>query len=94
MKIIKDMIRFLACGIILISVGANINNQLVTLRQAWRKNAELEAKIAQLAEENRVWNKKVEYASSSAYLEGQVRDKLGMGDKDDYWIVLPEEKEE
>ena len=88
------MIRFLACGIILVSVGVNIKNQLVTLRQAWRKNADLEAKIIQLTEENRIWGKKVEYATSSAYLEGQVRDKLGMGDKDDYWIVLPEKKEE
>jgi hypothetical protein len=92
MKIIKDMIRFLACGIILVSVGININNQLTTLRQALRKNKELEVKITQLTEENRVWAEKVKYASSSAYLEGQVRDKLGMGDKDDYWIVLPEKK--
>lgn len=89
MKIIKDIIQVLACGIILVSVGANINNQLGTLLEARQKNKELAEEIKKLSEENRIWERKIEYATSSAFLEQEVRDKLGMGGRDDYWVILP-----
>lgn len=89
MKIIKDIIQVLVCGIIVIFVGININNQLGTLLEARRRNAELDKEIKKFSEENRIWEKKIEYATSSAFLEEEVRDKLGMGGRDDYWVVLP-----
>lgn len=86
MKIIKNIIQVLVCGIIVISVGININNQLGTLLEARRRNEELDKEIKKLSEENRIWEKKIEYATSSAFLEQEVRDKLGMGGRDDYWV--------
>lgn len=69
-------------------MGININNQLETLLEARRSNEELDKEIKKISEENWIWEKKIEYATSSAFLEQEVREKLGMGERNDYWIDL------
>ena len=91
MKIIKNI--FLSCVFIAI-IGSSILNiisQLSILSEAKQKNEELTQKNYVLEKENVGLKNKIAYATTSAFLEQQVRDKLGMGKETDYWIRMPEE---
>lgn len=71
----------------------NIKNQYKTLQEAQKQNSEMEKKILKLDEENQVLNQKIVYATSSAFLEEETRDKLGLGTENDVWLELGEEKD-
>lgn len=94
MKIIKNIAGLLISGIILVSVALNINKQLNTLIEAKRTNRQMAEEIERLERENRVWEEKIGYSTTSAFLEEEVREKLGMGEREDYWLELPEGNEE
>lgn len=76
---------------ITISIWINLIRQWGNLAKASRQVAENEAEIARLIEENRMWEEKVAISTSSAYLEQEARDKLGLGGVNDYWLLLPPE---
>lgn len=74
-----------------LSVFLNIKNQYSTLREAESKNNELEYKIENLKLEKQKLIKKIEYATSSAFISQQIHDKLSLGTIDDVWIIMPTE---
>lgn len=74
-----------------ISVLLNIKNQYFTLKEAENKNDQLVKKIEDLNSEKQKLIKKIEYATSSAFLDQQIRDKLAMGTENDVWLIVPTE---
>jgi cell division protein FtsB len=89
------MKRFFLLILGLIITGSIINNiktQYDTLREAKRLNLKTEKEILKLSEENQILNQKIEYATSSAFVDQEARDKLGIGRENDVWLRLkPEE---
>ena len=90
---IKDVFLYLIGGIILLSVGLNVNKQFGILWGARERNEEIREEIEKLTEENIRMKQGIEYATSSAFISRQARKSFGMGGEDDYWLILPEEKE-
>lgn len=78
--------------IIAISVGLNVFRQYSTLIDAEKRNKEMTVEINNLKDTNRILERKIEYATSSAYIEQQGRDKFGLGGENDYWIIATEKK--
>ena len=89
------MKRFLLIILGLVITGSIINNiktQYITLREAKSLNLKTEREIAKLNQENQILNKKIEYATSSAFLDQEAHENLGMGNENDVWLKLkPEE---
>jgi cell division protein FtsB len=79
----------------LIITGSIINNiitQFGTLKEAKRQNLKMEQEITSLLQENQILNQRIEYATSSAFIDQEAHDKLGMGRENDVWLKLkPEE---
>jgi len=92
MEKIKKIFLIIIGGIILISTFLNIKNQYSTLKEAENKNAELQSKIQNLVVSKQKLGKQIEYATSSAFREQQTRELLGLGQENDVWLALPEEK--
>jgi len=78
--------------IISISIIGNIKTQYITLKDAEKQNLKIEREISKLNQENQILNQKVEYATSSAFLEQEAHDKLALGNENDVWLNLGEEK--
>jgi hypothetical protein len=86
-------ISFRLIGLILIiSTILNIRNQYLTLKDAEKKNNELKTKIENMMVLKQKMFKQIEYATSSAFIEQQKRQLLGLGTENDFWLILPEEK--
>jgi len=92
-RIIKRIFLYLSGGIILLSVGLNINKQFGILWGARERNEEVRKEIVKLTEENAKMKQAIEYATSSAFIDRQARKSFGLGGENDYWLILPEEKE-
>ncbi len=91
----KEGLKRLLMGTILlvvtVSMWINILEQWGTLLEARKKIADIKGNNAMTEEEVRRLTKKVEDSTRSAYLAQQARDKLGLGEENDYWLKLPEE---
>ncbi|MFA6184727.1 MAG: septum formation initiator family protein [Candidatus Shapirobacteria bacterium] len=74
------------------SIIGNIKTQYSTLKEAEKQNLKIEKEISKFNQENQILNQKVEYATSSAFLEQEARDKLALGNESDVWLDLGEEK--
>ncbi|MPM37416.1 hypothetical protein SDC9_84033 [bioreactor metagenome] len=72
-----------------LSVFFNVKNQYSTLKEAESKNDQLTKKIEILNLEKQKLIKKIEYASSSSFLDQQIHDKLAMGKENDVWLIVP-----
>ena len=85
-----DKFKYWLINGILIIIGTaaiiRITVQYNILREAKIKNAEVQGKIEKLKEDNLIWIAKINYATTSAYMEREVRNKLGMGKEGDVWI--------
>jgi cell division protein FtsB len=88
----KIVALFLITFIILSSTAINITKQYYTLNQADKKNESVKFEINDLKKENINLKNQIEYATSSAYIDQQIRDKFGLGTENDVWLILPEEK--
>jgi hypothetical protein len=73
--------------IIVISAWTNIIQQMVILHEAESRNKKAEEKISKLMEENQKYEKQVEYATTSAYKQRQVREDLGLGNNGEVWLA-------
>lgn len=86
------LIKFIGLNLILayIGIGALINviKQYNLIKQAKIKNEQIREKIIKLEEENHKYKLMIDYATSSAFLDQQVRDKLGLGKPGDVWIKI------
>lgn len=76
---------------LVVSVFFNIKNQYFTLKEAENKNDQLTNKIDELKLEKQKLIKKIEYATTSAYINQQIHDKLAMGTENDVWLMVPTE---
>ena len=80
-------------GLILIfSTLFNIRNQYLTLKDAEKKNNELKIKIENMNKLKQKMVKQIEYTTSSAFVDQQRKQLLGLGEEKDFWLVLPEEE--
>lgn len=89
------MKRFLLITLGLIISGSiigNIKTQYSTLKEAEKQNLKIEGEISKLSFENQILNQKIAEATTSAFLEKEARDKLAMGEPNDVWLNLGEEK--
>lgn len=77
--------------VVCLSAGLNIKNQYSTLKEAENKNQELEIKIEKMGSLKQRIIRQIEYATTSAFRERQVRQLLGMGSENDAWLELSEE---
>lgn len=76
--------------IVIVSIWVNLGKQWINLRRVKEEIADNRAKIINLSDGKKAWIEKIKESTSSAYLEREVRDKLGMGRENDYWIIMPE----
>ncbi|MDD4785033.1 MAG: septum formation initiator family protein [Candidatus Shapirobacteria bacterium] len=84
----------LILGLIIIgSIISNIKNQYNTLREARKINLKTEKEIIRLVEENQILSQKIEYATSSAFIDQKAREDLGMGRENDVWLKLEKEED-
>ncbi|MDD2483237.1 MAG: septum formation initiator family protein [Candidatus Shapirobacteria bacterium] len=89
------MKRFFLIILGLILTGSIINNiktQYSTLKEARSLNYKTEKEIAKLIQENQILNKKIEYATSSAFIDQEAHENFGMGKENDVWLKLNEEE--
>ena len=89
------MKRFLLIVLGLILTGSIINNiktQYITLNEAKNLNLKTEKEIIKLKQENQILNQKIEYATSSAFIDQEAHENLGMGKENDVWLKLNEEE--
>ncbi len=90
---IKKIIWVLLTVIVLLSTLVNMKNQFNTLRLAKSKNEELVLKLEQMNVLKNNLVKKIEYATSSAFVNSQRKELLGLGTDDDYWLDIEEDQE-
>ncbi len=87
------IISFRLIGLVLIiSTILNIRNQYLTLKDAQKKNNELVMKVENMTKLKQKMIKQIEYATSSAFVDQQQRQLLGLGTENDFWLILGEEK--
>ncbi|MBU4210626.1 hypothetical protein KKC08_01495 [Patescibacteria group bacterium] len=90
MKKTREIALYLVIGFVIISSVRNSIKQILILSEAKKENKNLENRLEFLKEENILLKQKLKYASSSAFVAEELRDKFGLGGEDDYWLVLPE----
>ena len=83
----KKIATILLGIVISVMIFSNIWTQFNTLKEARKQNYDMEQKISKLDEENQILSQKIAYATSSAFLEGEARDKLGLGKENDIWVL-------
>jgi cell division protein FtsB len=90
-KRLKQGIIVIIGSLLIISSLRNIFNQWRLIAEAQKRTQKIGENIDNLKQNIDLLEKKIKWATSSAYLEQAARDKLGLGTKDDYWIEIPEE---
>ena len=90
----KKIIWILVSGIVIVSTFVNIKNQFSTLKSAEFKNEELKLKLEQMNVFKNNLIKQVEYATSSAFVDSQRKELLGLGTDNDYWLDIKEDLDE
>ncbi|KKQ91630.1 MAG: hypothetical protein UT14_C0009G0011 [Candidatus Shapirobacteria bacterium GW2011_GWE1_38_92] len=81
MKFLRGFLPIFVVSVILVSTVYRIVNQIVVLM----------SEILRLEAENKSLLRKIEEASSSASREARIRNDLGMGKEDDYWVIMPKD---
>ena len=86
-------ILLILLGIVIgVSIVGNIRTQYGTLKEALEQNQKTKLEVDKIRQENLILKQKIEYATGSAFLEEEVRDKLALGRENDVWLKLkPEE---
>ena len=92
MNKIRKIFIIIAGFTVIISTFLNIKNQYKTLKNAEIKNNELKLKVEKLSYLKQKIIKQIEYATSSAFINQQNKQLLGLGRENDVWLNLPEEK--
>ncbi len=93
MKRIKNSVLLILSIIILISTIFNVINQYNTLKRAKKKNEELRVSLEKMETKKQQLIKKIEYATTSAYIDQQKRELLALGTEGDVWLDLPKNEE-
>ena len=89
----KKIATILLGIVISVMIFSNIWTQFNTLKEARKQNYDMEQKISKLEEENQLLSQNIAYATCCAFLEGEARDKLGLGKENDIWVKVGAEKD-
>lgn len=84
---LKTTVIGIILGVIAISAWINIWQQVMILNGAKNRNHEAENKITELTRGNKIMEKQIEYATSSANLGRKIKEYLGLGEVSDHWLV-------
>lgn len=87
----NKFIWIILTGIVMVSTLVNIKNQFNTLESAKLKNEALKFKLEQMNILENNLTKKIEYATSSAFINSQRKELLGLGTENDYWLNIKED---
>ena len=79
--------------IIIWSSVTNLGQQWITLNEARARNLKLNQEATKLIAQNKILEKQIEYATSSAYINQKTREYLGLGGPNDYWLKLPKDQD-
>lgn len=93
MKRTKNLALLILSIIILLSTFFNVLNQYSTLKMAKNKNEELKVGLEKMKVKKQQLIKKIEYATTSAYIDQQKRELLALGSEGDVWLDLPKNEE-
>lgn len=74
------------------SIINNIGTQYMTLEEAKKQNLKTEKEISILVYQNQILNQKIEYATSSAFIDQEAHELLAMGRENDVWLKLNKEE--
>ena len=66
----------------------NISKQWHTLNEAQQQNIKMEREISRLKMSNEEIKRQIEYATSSAALDQEAREKLALGKINDSWLAV------
>lgn len=66
----------------------SISKQWHTLNEASKQNLKMEKEIGQLKIRNEEIKRQIEYATSSAALDQEAREKLALGKANDSWLAV------
>jgi hypothetical protein len=90
----KNLTLLVLSIVVVLSTSFNVLNQYNTLLLAKSKNEELKISLEKMKIKKQQLAKKVEYATSSAYIDQQKRELLALGSEGDVWLDLPKNGEE
>jgi hypothetical protein len=93
MKRTKNLALLILSIIVLLSTFFNVLNQYNTLRMAKQKNEELKVSLEKMKIKKQQLIKKIEYATTSAYIDQQKRELLALGTEGDVWLDLVKNEE-
>ena len=93
MKRTKNLALLVLSIIVLLSTFFNVLNQYNTLKMAKQKNEELKVSLEKMKIKKLQLIKKIEYATTSAYIDQQKRELLALGTEGDVWLDLPKNEE-
>lgn len=78
--------------VLVLSTAFNVMNQYNTLKMAKEKNEELKVSLEGMRIKKQRLIKKIEYATTSAYIDQQKRELLALGTEGDVWLDLPKDE--
>lgn len=87
----RNLVLSIISIIVLLSTFFNVKNQYSTLERAKFKNEELRVTLEKMKIKKQQLIKKIEYATSSAYVNQQRRELLGLGTEGDVWLDIPKD---
>jgi hypothetical protein len=90
MKNWKKTIGILAVAGIALGTAISTLNQISALYRGRQINLDLEKEIGKLENEKSRLSYEIKVATTSAYQMSVIREQLGVGSTNDYWIVMPE----
>ena len=79
--------------VLVLSTAFNVMNQYNTLKMAKEKNEELKVSLEGMRIKKQRLIKKIEYATTSAYIDQQKRELLALGTETDEWLDLPQRED-
>ena len=89
----RNLLLFFAVILSLILI-VNSAKRLSSLRSTSQKVDEAQRRLETLRRENEDLKREAEYKKSDQFIEGEIRDKLGMAKKGEAIVVLPRENDE
>lgn len=87
-------ILLIAGIIVAIILGINSVRKIMTFRGTFEKVEEAEQKLERLKVENEKLKRELEYKKSDEFIEGEIRNKLGLVKEGEVIVIVPKEVED
>ncbi|MCL4384161.1 hypothetical protein M1116_01810 [Patescibacteria group bacterium] len=93
MKSVEQWLLFIFLIFVIIANVSNSANQILTLFRVQNIVSQQGAELDQLEKEKARLQAEVAYAQSGEYQQRAWRILLGLGNKEDYWLLLPKQSD-